>query len=97
SLMRMSEVLAEVAPGHPVAVLTGANLAREILAGQPAASVVATTDGDVGAALQRVFAGSTLRIYTNTDVVGCEISGAVKNVLAIVSGMAEGMGFGDNS
>jgi glycerol-3-phosphate dehydrogenase (NAD(P)+) len=97
TLMRMSEVLAEVAPGHPVAVMTGPNLAREILAGQPAASVVASHDHAVGIEMQRVFAGSMLRIYTNVDVVGCEIAGVVKNVLAIASGMADGMGFGDNT
>jgi glycerol-3-phosphate dehydrogenase (NAD(P)+) len=93
----MSEVVAEVLPGHPVAVLTGPNLAHEILAGQPAASVVATADLAVGRELQRLFTTPTLRIYTNTDVVGCEIAGVVKNVLAIAAGMAEGMGFGDNT
>ena len=97
SLRRMSQVVAEVLPGHPVAVLTGPNLAHEILAGQPAASVVATADTTVAQALQRLFTTPSLRIYTNADVVGCEIAGVVKNVLAIAAGMAEGMGFGDNT
>lgn len=97
SQKRMSEVTREEMPGHPVAVLTGPNLAKEILSGQPAASVVAIDDGDVGAELQRIFSRPSLRIYTNTDVVGCEVGGVVKNVIAIAAGMAEGMGFGDNT
>jgi glycerol-3-phosphate dehydrogenase (NAD(P)+) len=97
SLKRMSEVVADEMPGHPVAVLTGPNLAKEILAGQPAASVVAINDETIAAELQRIFSTPTLRIYTNPDVVGCEVSGVVKNIIAIASGMAEGMGFGDNT
>jgi glycerol-3-phosphate dehydrogenase (NAD(P)+) len=97
SLARMSEVVGEVLPGHPVAVLTGPNLAREILAGQPAASVVAIDDDIIAGELQRIFTTPRLRIYTNPDMVGCEVSGVVKNVIAIASGMAEGMGFGDNT
>jgi glycerol-3-phosphate dehydrogenase (NAD(P)+) len=97
TLRRMSEVVADVLPGHPVAVLTGPNLAHEILAGQPAASVVATADHAVARELQRLFTTPSLRIYTNGDVIGCEIAGVVKNVLAIAWGMAEGMGFGDNT
>lgn len=97
SLKRMSEIVAEELPGHPVAVLTGPNLAREILAGQPAASVVAIDDRVIATELQRIFTRPTLRIYTNPDVVGCEVGGVVKNVIAIAAGMAEGMGFGDNT
>jgi glycerol-3-phosphate dehydrogenase (NAD(P)+) len=97
SLKRMSEVTAEEMPGHPVAVLTGPNLAKEILAGQPAASVVAINDGTISSELQRIFSRPSLRIYTNPDVVGCEVSGVVKNIIAIAAGMAEGMGFGDNT
>jgi glycerol-3-phosphate dehydrogenase (NAD(P)+) len=97
TLKRMSEVVHDELPGHPVAVLTGPNLAREIIAGQPAASVVAIPDDVIAAELQRIFATSRLRIYTNPDVVGCELSGVVKNVIAIAAGMAEGMGFGDNT
>ena len=97
SRKRMSEVTRDEMPGHPVAVLTGPNLAKEILAGQPAASVVAIDNRDIAAELQRVFGRPSLRVYTNADVVGCEVGGVVKNVIAIASGMAEGMGFGDNT
>lgn len=97
TLSRMTEVVHEVLPGHPVAVLTGPNLATEIASGQPAASVVAIDDNTIAAELQRIFSSSTLRIYTNPDVVGCEIAGVVKNVIAIAAGMAHGMGFGDNT
>lgn len=97
TLKRMSQVLAEIMPGHPVAVLTGPNLAKEVIAGQPAAAVVAIADRTIAQELQRVFAQPTLRVYTNPDVVGCEVAGVVKNVIAIAAGMAEGMGFGDNT
>jgi len=97
SRKRMSEVTRDEMPGHPVAVLTGPNLAKEILIGQPAASVVAIDNVDIAAELQRIFSRPSLRIYTNADVVGCEVGGVVKNVIAIAAGMAEGMGFGDNS
>ncbi len=97
TLKRMSEVVSDVAPGHPVAVLTGPNLAKEILAGQPAASVVAADDGDVARQLQHLFSRPSLRVYTNDDITGCEVAGVVKNVIAIASGMAAGMGFGDNT
>lgn len=97
TLKRMSEVTADILPGHPVAVLTGPNLAKEILAGQPAASVVAIGDTTIAAALQRIFSRPSLRVYTNADMVGCEVAGVVKNVIAIAAGMAEGMGFGENT
>jgi glycerol-3-phosphate dehydrogenase (NAD(P)+) len=97
SLKRMSEVTEDAMPGHPVAVLTGPNLAKEILAGQPAASVVAIDDVTIANELQRIFSRPSLRVYTNRDVVGCEVAGVVKNVIAIAAGMAEGMGFGDNT
>ena len=97
SMLRMSQVANEVLPGHPVAVLTGPNLASEISVGQPAASVVAIDDAVIATALQDLFSRPTFRVYTNTDVVGCEIAGVVKNVIAIASGIAMGMGFGDNT
>lgn len=97
SMLRMSQVANEVLPGHPVAVLTGPNLASEISVGQPAASVVAIDDAVIATALQELFSSPTFRVYTNPDVVGCEIAGVVKNVIAIASGMAMGMGFGDNT
>jgi len=97
TLMRMSQVLEESMPGRPVAVLSGPNLAREILAGQPAASVIACADDAVATTLQQLFSRPTFRLYTNPDVVGCEIGGVVKNVIAIASGIAQGFGFGDNT
>ena len=97
TLMRMSQVLEESMPGRPVAVLSGPNLAREILAGQPAASVIACADDTVATMLQQLFSRPTFRLYTNPDVVGCEIGGVVKNVIAIASGIAQGFGFGDNT
>ena len=95
--LRMSQVANEVMPGHPVAVLTGPNLASEVAAGQPAASVVAIDDAVIATALQEIFTGPLFRVYTNDDVVGCEIAGVVKNVIAIAAGIVHGMGFGDNT
>jgi glycerol-3-phosphate dehydrogenase (NAD(P)+) len=97
TMMRMSQVANDVLPDHPVAVLTGPNLASEISVGQPAASVVAIDDEVIATALQELFSTPTFRVYTNADVVGCEIAGVVKNVIAIASGIAMGMGFGDNT
>jgi glycerol-3-phosphate dehydrogenase (NAD(P)+) len=97
SLSRMTQVIAEVAPAHPVAVLTGPNLVGEIVAGHPTASVVAAEDPAVADALQRLFSTRTFRVYTNPDVVGCELGGALKNVVAIAAGVADGLGFGDNT
>ena len=84
-------------PGHPAAALTGPNLAREIMAGQAAASVIATEDPGVAAALQDVLQHRLFRVYRNHDVIGCEVGGALKNVIAIAAGMAEGLGVGDNT
>ncbi|HVE73748.1 MAG TPA: NAD(P)H-dependent glycerol-3-phosphate dehydrogenase [Mycobacteriales bacterium] len=96
---RMSEVIAEVAdvPFARVAVVSGPNLAKEIAAGQPAATVVACSDLAAAERLQAATATAYFRPYTNVDVVGCELGGAVKNVIALAAGMAEGMGFGDNT
>ncbi|QGG94745.1 NAD(P)H-dependent glycerol-3-phosphate dehydrogenase [Actinomarinicola tropica] len=95
--LRMSQVVAEVAPGHPVGVLTGPNLAKEILAGHAAATVVAMADVSMAEALQPIFGADNLRVYTNTDVVGAEMGGALKNVIAIASGIADGIGASDNT
>jgi glycerol-3-phosphate dehydrogenase (NAD(P)+) len=100
SLARMSQVIAAELPGVPaeaIAVLTGPNLVREIAEGQPTASVVATPDAAVAARLQQLFMTPAFRVYTNPDVVGCEIAGATKNVIAIAVGAAAGFGFGDNA
>jgi glycerol-3-phosphate dehydrogenase (NAD(P)+) len=96
---RMSEVICEVAdvPAEQVAVVSGPNLAKEIAHGQPAATVVACTDGRAAERLQAACLTAYFRPYTHTDVVGCELGGAVKNVIALATGMAEGMGFGDNT
>jgi glycerol-3-phosphate dehydrogenase (NAD(P)+) len=99
TLKRMSEVIVEVAGVAPerVAVLTGPNLAAEVAAEQPAASVVAAVDADRAAFVQRAVATRYFRPYTNDDVVGCELAGAVKNVIALAYGMASALGFGDNT
>jgi len=100
SLARMTEIIATVAPSHDptvTGVLTGPNLAAEIVAGQPTASVVAMVDPEAVTRLQQVFMGPAFRVYTNDDVIGCELAGALKNVMAIASGMSDGLGFGDNT
>jgi glycerol-3-phosphate dehydrogenase (NAD(P)+) len=95
--LRMTEVIEQELPGHPVGVLTGPNLAQEILSGHAAATVVACSDEHIARELQRIFAGERFRVYTNPDVVGCEVAGALKNVVAIAAGMADGLGTGDNT
>lgn len=94
---RMTEVINEELPGHPFGVLTGPNLAKEILAGDAAAAVLAMSDPTIATRLQDLFSTSLFRVYTNDDVVGCELAGAMKNVMAIASGMADGLGTGDNT
>ncbi|MFL6098335.1 MAG: NAD(P)H-dependent glycerol-3-phosphate dehydrogenase [Actinomycetales bacterium] len=96
---RMSEVIVEVAGIAPerVAVLSGPNLAPEIALCEPAASVVACIDRSVAERVSDLCATSYFRPYTNVDVVGTELGGAVKNVIAIAVGMADGMGLGDNA
>jgi glycerol-3-phosphate dehydrogenase (NAD(P)+) len=99
SSKRMSEVIREVAdvPAGRVAVVTGPNLAREIAERQPGGSVIASTDHAVATRLQAACQTPYFRPYTNLDVVGCELAGAVKNVIAMAVGIAAGMGYGDNS
>lgn len=94
---RMSQLITERFPANPVGVLTGPNLAKEILAGHAAASVIAFDDPDVAESLQDCFATDLFRVYTNPDVVGCELGGALKNVIAVAAGMAAGLGAGDNT
>jgi glycerol-3-phosphate dehydrogenase (NAD(P)+) len=94
---RMSELVHDELPGHPVGVLTGPNLAKEILAGQAAASVLAFPDPQIADQLQSLFATPLFRVYSSADVIGCEIGGAVKNVMALAAGMALGLGTGDNT
>jgi glycerol-3-phosphate dehydrogenase (NAD(P)+) len=95
--MRMTEVVNEVLPGHPVGVLTGPNLAREIIAGQAAASVIAMEDEIIVSELQQLFLSGLFRVYTNTDLIGCELGGVLKNIIAVAVGMGDGQGAGDNT
>jgi glycerol-3-phosphate dehydrogenase (NAD(P)+) len=100
TLARMTEVIADVLDDHPaerIGVLSGPNLAKEIVQGQPAATVIAMTDGAMAERLQAAFMTPTFRVYTNPDVVGCEIAGALKNVIAIGVGITHGLGYGDNA
>jgi glycerol-3-phosphate dehydrogenase (NAD(P)+) len=94
---RMSEVIQAVWPSRPIGTLTGPNLAEEVFDGQPTASVIAIEDESLARDLQELFSTDRLRVYTNPDVVGCEIAGVVKNVMAIACGMTVGLGFGDNT
>jgi glycerol-3-phosphate dehydrogenase (NAD(P)+) len=95
--LRMTEVIQEELPGHPYGVLTGPNLAKEILVGGAAAAVVAMSDETIADRLQPLFSTNLFRVYTNTDVVGCELAGALKNVVALAAGMADGLDTGDNT
>jgi glycerol-3-phosphate dehydrogenase (NAD(P)+) len=99
TLKRMSEVIAEVTGAGPerVAVISGPNLAKEIAQREPAASVVACADEDVARMLQDRCHSPAFRPYTSTDVLGCELGGAYKNVVGLAVGMAVGLGFGDNT
>jgi glycerol-3-phosphate dehydrogenase (NAD(P)+) len=96
---RMSEVICDVTgmPADRVAVVSGPNLAKEIAAEHPAATVVACSDESAAASLQQASGTAYFRPYTNTDVVGCELGGAVKNVIALAVGIAAGMELGDNT
>ena len=97
--MRMSEIIAEVtgASNERIAVLSGPNLAREIAEEQPAATVIACENENRAKLVQAACATNYLRPYTNTDVIGCEIGGATKNVIALACGMAAGQGLGENT
>jgi glycerol-3-phosphate dehydrogenase (NAD(P)+) len=99
TLRRMSQVIMQVTGASPdrVAVVTGPNLATEIVDEQPAATVVACTDSGRAVTLQRAFSTGYFRPYTNSDVVGAEIGGACKNVIALACGMAAGVGLGENT
>jgi glycerol-3-phosphate dehydrogenase (NAD(P)+) len=99
SLKRMSEVIAEVTGAGPerIGVVSGPNLAMEIARREPAASVVACADEEVAKRLREEFHSATFRPYSSTDVVGCELGGAYKNIIGLAVGMAVGLGFGDNT
>ena len=100
SLARMTQVIADVLGRDSVsrvAVLSGPSFARELARGDPTAVVIASEDAAVAAAVQEEFSGPTLRLYTNPDVTGVELCGAVKNVIAIAAGVCAGLGFGANT
>ena len=95
--LRMSEVIEEELPGRGVAALSGPNLAREIAAGLPAVSVVASDDVELAAEFGALLGSDRFRVYTNPDLVGVELCGALKNVVALASGFVDGLGFGDSA
>jgi glycerol-3-phosphate dehydrogenase (NAD(P)+) len=99
TLMRMSQVIVDVTGVDPsqVGVISGPNLASEITAGQPAATVIACRDSGRAVAVQRMLNAGYFRPYTNADVIGTEIGGACKNVIALACGMAAGVGLGENT
>ncbi len=94
---RMSEIVDEILPGHPFGVLTGPNLAQEIMAGYSAASVIAMQDVLIVKELQKLFHSGLFRVYSNHDVIGCELGGVLKNIIAIAAGMGDGQSAGDNT
>lgn len=97
SRLRPTQVISEVFPGHPVGVLAGPNIAGEVLDGYAGAAAVATEDAHVATALQGLFLTKVFRVYRNTDVLGSELGGILKNIIAIASGMADGLGVGHNT
>jgi glycerol-3-phosphate dehydrogenase (NAD(P)+) len=97
SKLRPTQVIGEVLEGHPIGLLAGPNLAREILDGFAAASVVAMRDESVACSLQPLFHSPRFRVYRNQDLIGSELGGILKNVIAIAMGMADGLGVGDNT
>lgn len=97
SRRRPTEVIAESLPGHPVGLLAGPNIAGEVAEGKAAAAVIATEDERVATALQPLFTSKVFRVYRNDDVLGCELGGILKNIVAIASGMADGLDVGDNT
>lgn len=105
TLMRMSEVMADVIrprfepkPFEPkIAVLSGPTFAREIAKGEPAALVVVSFDPAIAVGVQKAFSGPTFRLYANSDPIGVELGGALKNVIAIAAGVVEGLGLGNNT
>lgn len=82
---------------HRFVALSGPNLAREIISGVPTSTVVASQDGDTAVRAQQLFNSQVFRVYTNTDLIGVELGGALKNVVAIAAGICDGLGYGDNA
>lgn len=97
TLLRMSEVIAEVTRIENIAILSGPTFAREVARGEPAAVVVASKNPEVAKEVQSAFSGPTLRLYTNHDPVGVEMGAALKNIIAIGAGVCHGLGLGNNT
>jgi glycerol-3-phosphate dehydrogenase (NAD(P)+) len=97
TLLRMSQVVAEVTGSSKIAVLSGPTFAKEVARGEPAAVVVASNDLEVAKDIQTAFSGPSLRLYTNLDPLGVEVGAALKNVIAIAAGVCLGLGLGNNS
>ena len=97
TLKRMSEVLEEEIPNNPIVVLSGPSHAEEIALGMPTTVVAASKNKKYSYYIQEVMSNSTFRIYINDDMVGCELGGSLKNVIALCAGICDGMGFGDNT
>lgn len=97
SLLRMSEVIASIAPGNPVVALSGPSHAEEVGKDKPASLVAASLDRDAAKLTQAAFRGPTMRVYTSDDVIGVELGGALKNVIAIAAGAGDGLELGDNA
>ena len=97
--LRMTEVIREVIgiPEDQLAIITGPNLAREVVMRQPAGAVAASTSQSLADMTAQIFSNSYFRVYTSTDVIGCELAAAAKNVIALAVGMALGMGYGENT
>ena len=95
--LRMCELMAEALPGRPLAALSGPNLSREVAAGLPGTTVIASASAEAGASLSRAFHSTSFRVYSSRDVVGVELGGALKNVIAIASGIVDALGYGDNA
>jgi glycerol-3-phosphate dehydrogenase (NAD(P)+) len=97
---RMTQVISEeIDPAyrHNICVLSGPNLSMEIVRGLPATTVIAAKDSDVAKRAQGIMASATFRVYTNDDVIGVELGGALKNIVALAAGLSDGLGYGDNA
>jgi len=97
TLDRPTQILREVVPGHPIAVLSGPNIAWEVAKGWPATAVAAGDDPRVVSAIREHFSSATFRVYSNPDAIGVELGGALKNVVAVAAGVCDGLGLGQNA
>jgi glycerol-3-phosphate dehydrogenase (NAD(P)+) len=98
SLLRMSEVIAQVLQRtNRIGALSGPSFAQEVARGDPTAITIASTDADLQHLVQHEFSGPSFRVYTNSDIIGVELGGALKNIIAIAAGICDGLGFGHNS